>query len=90
MSVFSDGIYVTYYTFSQTIMNLLINVLNSIPRLSNYIGEKRFQEYSTLVHNSSGVFFMLGVPICIGFFVLSDIIMFLYGGDQYIGAGLTF
>lgn len=95
MSVFSDGIYVTYYTFSQTIMNLLMNVLNSIilvtiPRLSNYIGQKKFQEYSALVHNSSGVFFMLGIPICIGFFVLSDVIMFLYGGDQYVGAGLTF
>ncbi len=95
MSFATDGVYVTYYTFSQVIINLFINVMNSIiivtlPRLSAYIGKQDFDSYKALVSKSSSVFFMLGIPMCFGFFVLSDIIMFLYGGAQYIDAGTTF
>lgn len=95
LSFVADGVQVTYYTFSQVIINLLINVMNSIiivtlPRLSAFIGMNEFNKYKTLVSKSSSMFFMLGIPMCFGFFVLSDIIMFLYGGIQYVDAGRTF
>lgn len=95
MSFATDGVYVTYYTFSQVIINLFINVMNSIiivtlPRLSAYSGKRDFKSYKALVSKSSSVFFMLGIPMCFGFFVLSDVVMFLYGGTQYIEAGSTF
>ena len=95
MSLFSNGIYVTYYTFSQTIINIVTNVLNSlilvtIPRLSFYFGKGKVTEYSELVNKSSSIFLMLSIPLCFGFYVFSNIIMFLYGGENYIGAGHTF
>ena len=95
LSQASDGVYVTYYAFSQTIVNMLTNVLNSIilvtvPRLSLYYIKKTQGTYNELVHKSSGVFFLLSVPLCVGLFIFSDIGMFLYGGVNYIGAGRTF
>lgn len=95
MSFSSDGIYVTYYTFSQTIINIVTSVMNSIilvtiPRLSSYVGNSQMDDYCKLVNKSSGIFFMLNIPLCFGFFVFSDIIMYLYGGANYINAGHTF
>lgn len=95
LSFVAEGVQVTYYTFSQVIINLLINVMNSIiivtlPRLSSFVGMKEFEQYKLLISKSSSIFFMFGIPMCFGFFVLSDIIMFLYGGVQYIEAGRTF
>ena len=95
LSEASEGIYVTYYTFSQTIINMVTNVLNSIvlvtiPRLSFYFTNKSKEAYCELVRKSSSVFFILSIPLCIGFFIFSDIVMLLYGGNNYIGAGRTF
>ena len=91
----SNGIYITYYTFSQTIINLVTSVLNSIilvtiPRLSLYIGMKNYDGYKNLVKKSTSIFFMLSIPLCFGFFIFSDVIMFIYGGSQYVSAGKTF
>lgn len=95
MTGYSDGVYVTYYTFSQTIVNLVTNVLNSIilvtiPRLSYYFATERQELYNELVQKSTSVFFMLSIPLCFGFYILSNVIMFLYGGTNYIAAGKTF
>ena len=32
---------------------------------------------------------MVGIPMCIGLSVLAKPIMLLYGGEQYVGAGMT-
>lgn len=95
MSLASDGVYVTYYTFSQTIINIVTSVLNSIilvtiPRLSAYFGNKKINEYNSLVNQSSSIFLMLSIPLCFGFCIFSNIIMYLYGGINYINAGPTF
>lgn len=94
LSIFSDGIYVTYYTFSQAITSLIGGVINAviivtIPRLSLYISNKRQKEYKNLLYSSSRIFFMVGIPMCIGLSVLGTPIMFMYGGNDYIGAGTT-
>lgn len=95
LSVFSKGIYVSYYTFSQSIINILTGVINAIvlvtiPRLSLYLGENKKDEYQLLLQKSSGLFYMLSIPVCLGFFVLSQSIMYIYGGNNYLGAGVTF
>ena len=94
LSIFSKGIYVTYYTFSQAITGLVINVISSlvivtIPRLSRYLSEKDDEEYIKLLFSSSRIFFMIGIPMCIGISVLGKEIMLLYAGEEYLGAGLT-
>lgn len=94
LSIFSDNVYVTYYTFSQSITGLIGSVINAviivtIPRLSLYINQKNDTEYKKLLYSSSRIFFMVGIPMCIGLSVLAKPIMLLYGGDQYVGAGMT-
>lgn len=94
LSIFSKGEYVTYYTFSQSIVSLVGNVINAviivtIPRLSLYLGEKRYSEYNELLYSSSRIFFMIGIPMCIGLSVLGTPIMLIYGGTKYIAAGTT-
>lgn len=94
LSIFADKVYVTYYTFSQSITGLIGSVINAviivtIPRLSLYIGQKNDKEYKNLLYSSSRIFFMIGIPMCIGLSVMAKPIMLLYGGEQYIGAGLT-
>ena len=94
LSIFSDKVYVTYYTFSQSITGLIGSVINAviivtIPRLSLYIGQKNDKEYKNLLYSSSRIFFMVGIPMCIGLSVLAKPIMLLYGGEQYVGAGMT-
>lgn len=89
-----DGKLVSYYMFASTITVLITQVINSIvivtmPRLSNYLGENRKEEYFDLLKKSSNSFFFLGIPLCIGLACFSDAAMFLYGGDKYLGASLT-
>ncbi len=95
MTAYSEGVYVTYYTFSQTIINLVTSVLNSIilvsiPRLSYYFAYQKQKSYNELVKKTSSLFFMLSIPLCFGFYIFSNVIMFLYGGENYIAAGKTF
>lgn len=94
LSIFSKGEYVTYYTFAQAITSLIGNVINAviivtIPRLSLYLGQKDYDEYKKLLYSSSRIFFMIGIPMCIGLSVLGTPIMLIYGGGKYIGAGVT-
>lgn len=94
LSIFSEGKFVTYYTFSQSITGIITSVINAvvivtIPRLARYVGEKRDDEYKKLLYSSSSIFFMVGIPMCIGLSILSKPIMLLYGGKNYIDAGVT-
>lgn len=94
LSVFAKGEFVTYYTFSQAITSLIGSVINAviivtIPRLSQYMAEKKDEEYKNLLYLSSRMFFMIGIPMCIGLSTLATPIMLLYGGSEYIAAGTT-
>ena len=95
LSLFSRvNIYITYYTFSQLIMMAILNVLSSImyvtvPRLSNYLFAKNRTEYNSLLTISAHYFFLFTIPICAGIAALGPEIMYLYAGDNYIGAGST-
>ena len=86
--------YTSFYTFSLTITQLITNVINAIvlatiPRLAAYLGENRQEDYHRLLHSSSRTFFMLGIPMSIGISVMAYPIMFIYGNEAYLPAGLT-
>ena len=94
LSVTAEKVYVTYYTFSQAITSLIGSVISAviivtIPRLSLYMSQKKNREYKELLYSSSRIFFMIGIPMCIGLSVLAKPIMLMYGGEEYIEAGTT-
>ena len=94
LSMQSQGEYITYYTFSVTITQVITQVINSIvivtiPRLSNYLGEHREKDYYDLLDKSSRIFFMLGIPLCVGLACLGKSAIFLYGGEEYLLASTT-
>lgn len=94
LSIFAEGKYTTYYNFAHYITGVIGNTISAviivtIPRLSKYIGEKNQAEYENLLYSSSGMYFMIGIPMCIGLSALGTPIMYMYGGKKYIGAGLT-
>lgn len=94
LSIFGQGIEVSYYVFSQTIVSMVITLIEAIamvtiPRLSNYIGNNKQEEYKSLLYSSSTIFFMIGIPMCIGLSVLSREIMYIYAGDKYIASGIV-
>ncbi len=92
LSVFAEGKYVTYYVFAMRLVSLITQVINSIiyvtlPRLSFYLGENRQDDYKKLLFTTSRMFFMIGIPMCLGIACLGTPIMFIYGGENYIAAG---
>ncbi|MGL4362394.1 MAG: oligosaccharide flippase family protein [Cellulosilyticaceae bacterium] len=94
ISMFGEGIEVSYYVFAQTIVSMVITLIDAIamvtiPRLSNYIGNNKREDYKKLLKASSTLFFMIGFPMCIGLSVLSREIMYIYAGDKYIDAGIV-
>ena len=95
LTYFSDNeVYVTYYTLSNLLTGLVVSVISSfvvvtIPRLSNYIAENRKDDYKKLLYSSSRMYFMIGIPMCIGISALGTPIMSLYAGEKYIAAGPT-
>lgn len=94
LTFFGEGIEVSYYMFSQSIVSLVITLIDAIamvtiPRLSNYIGNNKREEYKALLYSSSTIFFMIGFPMCIGLSVLSREIMYIYAGEKYIAGGIV-
>lgn len=92
LSVFSEGKYVTYYVFAMRLATLITQVINAVvyvtlPRLSFYLGEGRKDDYKDLLFKNSRMFFMIGIPMCLGIACLGTPIMFIYGGENYIAAG---
>lgn len=90
----SQPVYVTYYTLAQSITGLVVSVISSfvvvtIPRLSSYLGANKKEDYKNLLYSSSRMYFMIGIPMCIGISALGTPIMSLYAGADYIGAGPT-
>ena len=91
LSFFNTGIEISYYTFSQQILLIITNVLNSIllasiPRLSNYIGEQKINDYNKLLNQVGNLFLLIAIPVSIGISVLSTNVMLIYGGENYIMA----
>lgn len=95
LSVFaSEKIFVTYYTMAMLITMAIMNVASSIfyvavPRLSNYLASGNLEEYKKLLASSSHAFFLVAMPIFAGVATLGREIMYVYGGEKYLGAGST-
>jgi O-antigen/teichoic acid export membrane protein len=99
IDVFFIGILDTYrsvglYSAASKIPKLFIPVLTSlgavlVPSLSSHFNEKKHSEIKNLIDLSFKAVILLGVPITVGVFVLSDEIMVLFSGNDFLDASLT-
>lgn len=79
---------VTEYTMATTIIASLGIIPASliavaIPRLSHYIGVGDHVQFSMSLRHITAVYMGITLPICVGAFVLSEEILFLYSFDVY-------
>ena len=82
---------VSFYVIPQQIMGIINTLMLSIiqvslPRLSYVLGSNDEKSYHILLNNISKVYFSLLFPASAGIFVLSDVAVLIYGGQDFIGA----
>ncbi len=75
------------YTTLKTLLGALITV--SIPRLSSLIGEKKLKEYDENANLIMNSLIAISCPTVIGVFCLSDFLILLLYGKDYIMAGAS-
>lgn len=88
---FIDKATVAYYAVAQNISNmvntLLLTVIHvTIPRLSNYSSNNNKEKYISLLKKISNIYFMILFPCGVLIFMLSNEIISIYGGREYIMA----
>ena len=69
------------YTILKTLLNAIVVV--AIPRLSNYIGDNRTEDYFSLLQKIRNTLYMLALPCIVGLFLESRNIMLLIGSKQF-------
>ncbi|CUO43816.1 oligosaccharide flippase family protein [Clostridium disporicum] len=83
---------VAFYSTANSIMIMINTMMISIitvtlPRISNYLGNNDNVKYIDMVNKIVKLFFMILIPTAVGIFILSDRIMFLYGGIEFENTG---
>ncbi|WP_080843968.1 oligosaccharide flippase family protein [Cytobacillus gottheilii] len=89
---FVNDVSVSYYAMSQQIMTLInaimIGIIQvTIPRLSFLQGENSEEVYLSLLNRVVKIYFTILFPASIGLFVISDIGVVVYGGQEFVNAG---
>ena len=82
---------VGYYNLAQKIMTMVNTVMLTIiqvtmPRLSNYLGNRRKEDYLNLLNKVIKIYFMLLFPAAIGLLCVSKQAIYLFSGTQYMKA----
>lgn len=74
------------YTIIKALMNAVIMV--SIPRLSYYLGNNDRPQYNSLLNSLKNYLYTLLIPSITGLFMLSENVLKILGGHEYLG-GIT-
>ncbi len=82
------------YTAAIKVNKLVIALISSlgtilIPRLSYYVGEGEKIKLQRLINKGYNFIFMLSIPAALGLFSLSDNIIHLFSGMEYMQASIT-
>ncbi|MDE6578583.1 MAG: flippase [Muribaculaceae bacterium] len=90
----TDTTIVGYYTSVTKIIrasNGLTLALGSalLPRLSNYFGSGRFEEFNILKRKALDVIMLLCVPLSMGIFIVAPYLIPVFSGKEYMPAILT-
>lgn len=93
LGFFESDKQVGVYSFASKIYNLLKQLINaiivvSIPRIA-YVIKNKPDEYRRLINNIFSMINILLFPIIVAMFFLSDSMITIAGGEQYISGGLV-
>lgn len=88
----SDG-QVGIYSFASKIYNLLKQLINavivvSVPRIA-YVVNNKPTEYKTFINKIFAALNILLIPVIVGMFCMSDSMILLAGGEQYISGNIS-
>ena len=91
LGAFTNNDMVAYYVLPQSISGTINSLLMSftavlIPRLSNILNNFGREEYLKMLRITFKEFIYILLPISIGLFVVSDKVIVLYGGIQYVNS----
>lgn len=83
------------YSLASKIYSVIKSVLNAIilvaiPRISYYIGNGKTDEYNELLRKLKDALITLLFPCIVGGIALSRNIVFLMGGEEYVGGYIAF
>jgi O-antigen/teichoic acid export membrane protein len=86
--------YLAYFTMTFQIMviikTLLVSAIQAtLPRLSYLSGINDEVGYETLLNKISKLYFVTLFPAAVGLFLISDLVVLIYGGKEFAPAGST-
>ncbi|MGO4961218.1 flippase [Jeotgalibaca porci] len=70
------------YLIVKQFINSMVGV--TLPRLSSYLGEGNVKEYNTLLNKTLHTILVLVLPSTVGLFVLSEDIIYIISGPEYL------
>lgn len=85
---------VGYYSAATKINRMVINIITSLgvvllPRLSNYIEKENYEEFNKIIGKSTQFIFFIGIPACVGLYILAPNIIWLFSGNEFMPAVST-
>lgn len=85
------GIYSVSSKINQIVKNLITGVITVIiPRLAAHIGSNEIAKYNLLLKKAVQAIFAVMLPAIAGLIILSDEIVVLVGGENYISGNIAF
>lgn len=89
LNIFCQKSNVAYYSYGIKIHRILLQVINTftmvvVPRLSLMHKNNKMNEFNILLSKTFKIILLLGIPLIIGIWFVSDYIICLLYGDSYI------
>lgn len=86
----ATGIYTAAMKIN-SVINTLLNTISStiLPRVSYYLGNGLKDEFQRLMKTSVDILFMVAMPIAIGMICISDILIVVFSGPEFIAGSLA-
>lgn len=81
------GYYTTSVKLAQVVKVLVTSFSNVlIPRMSYYVGIGDFKKHKNVLSKNISVITMIAIPLCIGLFSLSDKMIIIFSGKEFLFA----
>ena len=86
----ATGIYTAAVKIN-SVINTLLNTISAtiLPRVSYYLGNGLKQEFQKLMQTSVDILFMAAMPIAIGMMCVSDILIVVFSGPEFVAGSLA-
>lgn len=73
------------------VVKMLVNSFSNVlfPRLSNYLGNNKIEEYKSLLYKGLRIIVLLSIPAAIGISVLSEEVILIFSGKEFISGSFA-